>query len=243
MNSMDELGLDFDRLPAQRWGLIFTLLSMDLVNPFVGDMGLASFPFAHFQVDLRACILDYREHVLATGSPEPLPPRAFACLDAADAHHLFDWCAETFMYVMADQKSWYRWYLSLSRVVYDAAAAARLGEVLTGKLLTAARGAMDTDAVEARLAETKRSPLSRWDVEMYARHGFNDESGPDPHDIILSVVKIARTQQLMASLVEGVESWVLHTLRDDSVGYLTALGFDDPRSLPAPQDLVRRSGG
>lgn len=236
---MDEPALDFDRLPARRWGLIFTLLSMDLAQPFSGALGLAAFPLARFRNDLRAVILDYRAHVLATRTPEPIAARAFARLDADDGWRLFEWCTGTFMYVMADQKVWYRWYLSLSRVVYDAPAASRLIDLLSGETLNTVRAAMDTGSVEATIAGAKRSPLSQWDVEMYARHGFNDEIGPDPFDIILSTVKIARTQALMTSLVESLDPESLRVLHVDSARYLAALGLDPVTSFVPPQGLVR----
>jgi hypothetical protein len=195
-------------LKATRWGMIFTLLSMDVMTPFYEPMGLAMPDKQRFLKMLRRLILENR--TIYQQNPEVIPPLADHVLEEMqsilgvdETEHFFKWATTVYTEVPADHPQWSAWQIIFFRAAYNDKIQERLG-VPAGKrdnILAQYFEVMDLTEVEQKIEKIKTQPLSDWDLEMYSIHQFSNDDLSDPFAIVLSTVEMNRFQLFWEQLL------------------------------------------
>src|ERR1051326_6600063 len=124
--------MDTSVLNPTRWGMIFTLLSIDIIAPLYEAMGLNLRDKDGFRQLLRHLILENRRNY--EQNPEVIPPladRVLAEMEAKfgkeESEHFYKWATTVYNEVHADQPQWSAWELLFFRAAYNAEIRERLG--------------------------------------------------------------------------------------------------------------------
>jgi hypothetical protein len=184
----------------ERWGMIITLLSMDYTHPFLSPMGLSIPDQDKLKALLRKLILENR--ALYERDTDKVPALAERVFDECRKlfgsdffQHFLNWGEKIFKHSPQDQLDLRHWQfiVSLCResprrdwlfpdTVQAQVVVSRLNESLS------ADDVFDTDEA---LGATE---LSEWDLQMYSRHGFNEDT-MSPFTWIVNTVRQYRFQQ------------------------------------------------
>lgn len=212
--------MDTSVLIPTRWGMIFILLSMDVIRPLCEAMGLRLRDKDSFREMLRRLILENRR--IYEQNPEAVPPLADRVLEQMEANfgeseadHFYKWATTVYNEVHANQPQWSAWETLFFQAAYNPEMRDRLG-LPSGKcdsILTQYRDALDMDDVEQEVENLKAKLLSDWDLEMYAIHQFNNDDLSDPFSIVLRTVRMNLFQIFWEKLIpqlstaESMQLW------------------------------------
>src|SRR3954462_14898915 len=107
-------------LKPTRWGMIFTLLSMDVIVPFHEPMGLTIPDSACLIKLLRRLILENR--AIFQQNPDVIPPLADRVLEEMqtvfgmeETEHFYKWATTVYIEVPADHPQWSAWQIIFFR--------------------------------------------------------------------------------------------------------------------------------
>lgn len=212
--------MDTSALKPTRWGMIFILLSMDVIRPLYEAMGLRLRDKDRFREMLRQLILENRK--IYEQNPEVAPPLADRVLEQievrfgeSEAEHFYRWATTVYNEVHADLPQWSAWEMLLFQAAYNPEIRDRLGlpSDKRDSILSQYRDALDIDDVEQEVENLKAKLLSDWDLEMYSIHQFNNDDLSDPFSIVLRTVRINRFQLFWESIIpqlpaeQSVQLW------------------------------------
>jgi|ERR1044072_1138440 hypothetical protein len=236
-------------LKATRWGMIFTLLSMDAIATFYEPMGLTIPDKAHFTKMLRRLILENR--TTYQQNPEVIPPLADRVLEemqsspgVAEAEQFFKWATTVYTEVPADQPQWSAWQIIFFRAAYNDEIRAGLGLAPDKRdsILEQYLKGMDVTEVEQKIENIKTEPLSDWDLEMYSIHQFSNDDLSDPFAVILSTVEMNRFQLFWEQLLLQINALEKQHLWDQAQRIFkeTGIWLPEGEGLSFPDDLRRQ---
>jgi hypothetical protein len=237
---------DFD---ARRWGYLVSLLSMDVVRPFHDLMGLRLADPVGLQRVLRQEIVAERKKGVASpdaGQPTIAQRVLKVVREAlgAEASRRLDWWEQHIFHKKPsrDNVNVRKWATVLQISRHEPRLWNRLG--LPNGARDRFRRACDLDEYRRRQKEVDASPLSDWDLHLYAFHLYDDNLyGPNdfvrvPDGPRLRVVPTIRAYQ-------GYEfwAWVLSTLRPDRLDRLWQEGrrIVEEEELPSARELPHPS--
>jgi hypothetical protein len=181
----------FDRA---RWHLIFTLLSMDSVAPFLSDMGLDVQNPEAIRAIAREAVRAYRA---AENDPSRSDARRGADLDqvietalvniAAEIHPderlaLVQWDEHVFQYDLSQDADMFRWKFLMRRLAGLTGATEPLARIeLAEERLEGVRQIITTHlghslTVLRRINEARRSQITSWDSAI--AHAYGSDSSP-----------------------------------------------------------------
>lgn len=235
-------------LTPSQWGAIFTLLSMDRTDPVIPYMGIPLEDRAGFRKRLRELIQDNRREYLA--DPTRVPDLAAKVLSSLARHdgpeaaeRFHTWATTVFAETHADQPQWAGWS-ALFRASPLLRRAERTG-VLPADTCQRLTDRLSAHPDEGRLAEAiadaKAMPMSDWDLEMYAIHGFADQDElSDPFTMVRFIAELHGFQEFW--------EWMRPRLSPEQKEALRALGqkiVDEreiwlPGPLSHPDELTRK---
>lgn len=241
--------MDTSALKPTRWGMIFILLSMDVISPLYEAMGLRLRDKDSFREMLRRLIRENRK--IYEQNPEVVPPLADRVLEQikdgfgeSEAEHFYKWATTVYNEVHADQPQWSAWEMLFFQAAYNPEMADRLGLPSDNRdsILSQYRDALDMDDVEQEVESLKSKLLSDWDLEMYSIHQFNNNDLSDPFSIVLRTVRMNRFQLFWEKIIpqlstdENVQVW------KGAQSLLKSLGVWMPENeqLRYPSNLRRR---
>jgi hypothetical protein len=203
-----------------QWGMIFILLSMDVITPFWEAMGLRLRDSKYFQNLLRSLIIENRK--IYEQDPETIPPlaaRVFEQLESlmgkSESESLYKWATNIYNEVHADQPQWSAWEIIFFRAAYNAQIKKQLGlpEEEIDSILSKYKKDLDTADVEQKIESLKTKPLSDWDLEMYSIHQFHNDDLNNPFDLVLRFIRMNRFQNFWEGLLQNLsedEKVILH---------------------------------
>jgi hypothetical protein len=238
--------MNLQALNASQWGWIFTLLSMDISRPFLDAMGLGWLPIDTLKPHLRRWIIENRERYQAEPSVVPdLAGTVFMKVQSEFgepmALRLYDWATHVFCNEIADPRGWQAWHIALHHGAYNSRAqeALSLPAGRRGEILSAFRERVGTRDIKREIRRLQSERLSAWDLEMYAIHQFNEETGPDPFDVIIDVVEMHRMQVFWPDLSRMLTPDEQRELWESARQVLAQLGLSAAATLPMPAQMGR----
>lgn len=241
------ISLDVNRLDPTQWGLIIALLSMDVIEPFFEDMGLILRKKRNHVIVLRDLILVSRKQYEADqGVVPPIADNVLATLRStfgeSDAQTFFVWATNIFYQVHADNPQWSAWDILMSEWIYnDSFIPQVLSEEKAQILVDRYEKIMDIADVESNIVVIKKKPLSMWDMEMYAIHGFsNDDELNDPFADVVSTVEMNRFRQFWRILCDTLTSEDKRLLHEKGQNAVDKLEIWMPGPLVDPEALWRQ---
>ncbi len=173
---------------SDRWAMIITLLSMDVVIAFDDLMGLVVPNRLAFLAVLRSLILDMRSGYAGGGpfySPTAVEAAFASELGEERRDHVAWWGNQIFERDRQDHRDLYAWTLTLRHCRHDPSRWESLG--LPGDVSRSALSeflrSINTTEYNQRKKQAQARPLSDWDLHMYALNRFDDDedissSGP-----------------------------------------------------------------
>lgn|GEM_PF-3735691 len=237
-----------EKLPDSQWGLIACLLSLDAVGPFHEDMGLAWPDKLAFIRLLRETIVKNRhDHAANPGTIISFDRKLMPAIESgigSDAADKFDrWARGTFKQVHADQPEWSAWHLAFFRWVFgrknnDLLAVSRVRPSIESRFKELA----DTAPLEEKFEEVKSQPLSHWDLEMCAIHGFSpDDDSGNFFDIVSATFEIRATQLFIPELAPKLDDREKRWLHAEAKRMIGEMKVWMPGPLPELDEMVRRA--
>lgn len=198
----------------EKWGAMTALLSLDVVKPFYSYMGLAIDDPDQFAKILRAVIIANRQAFET--SPEKVPDlkkrvqeKLTAAFDTDKAQQLDIWFNDYFVWFAQDSSD-YEWWgailmqsANISERWLLLGIPERITEVARQKLFNQVMSNADSE-INALADRVDELPKSKWDIEMYALHQFDDDDN-DPFFIgVMPVVEYRRIKKYVKWLVESL---------------------------------------
>lgn len=239
--------LDVNRLDPAQWGLILALLSMDVIVPFYEEMGLILKNKRNFVPVLRDLILTNRKQYEADqGVVPPIAEKVLAALQStfgeSDAQTFFRWATNIFFQVHADNPQWSAWEILMSEWVYNhSVVLSRLSENRAENPVDRYGEINDIADVESKIAVVRQKPLSVWDMEMYAIHGFsNDDELNDPFADVVSTIEMNRFRRFWRMLCDTLTSEDKRLLHEQGQKTADELEIWMPGPLVDPDALWRQ---
>jgi hypothetical protein len=235
---------------ARRWGHLVSLLSMDVVRPFFDLMGLKLANPIEFQEVLRREVIADRKSGVAVPSAT-LPMSSPAVLDAVReslgegvSRHLAWWERSVFHKTPSrDNRGLRKWITVFQTCRHEPRLWSRLG--LPQGALDRFLRSCNLDEYLRRQKEVDATPLSDWDMHLYALYLYDDNlygpstfAMPDgPRLYITPTIRAYKGYQFWA--------WVLSTLRPEQLDRLWQEGqrvveekeLHSARGLPHPSIL------
>jgi len=199
----------------EKWGAMITLLSLDVVKPFYIYMGLQFDNPEQFTEVLRKAIIANRQEFEA--NPKQVPDLRKRVLDSISqtfgisaAEAIENWYTNYFIWYPIDPRGIYDEWSSLLKqaVNHDdywsfLGFPAHLSQMAKKKLLNEVMANANTE-IDALSDKVDEIPHTKWDIEMYALHNF-DEGDYDPFFIgVMPVVRYRRIKLYIRWLVESL---------------------------------------
>lgn len=197
----------------ERWGAAVALLSLDVVVPFYAHLGLQIVESKSFLQALRETILSNRRTF--EGDQSHIPDLKGAILNTLTHHFghetastFEDWVNNVFVYTGQDFAPLSKWYMLLALARTDSQRWNALGlpPTLAKEAHTRLDEVLNRSELHALADQIEKRPLSNWDLEMYALHGFDDDEN-DPYNWVLETVKKRR--------FGGYLGWLVASLSDE----------------------------
>lgn len=205
----------------EKWGAMVALLSMDVVKPFYGYMGLDIEDPDRFMLLLRQVIIaNRREFEANPGRVPELRKRTLTAisrtLGPAKAEELEYWFDDSFVWFPDEDAVYDQWGAILMQSVSKEDRWSFLG--LPDRLSETARKKLLDEVMEnankeiyALSDKVDEIPHTKWDIEMYALHHFDDYDY-DPFSIgVMAVVRYRREKRYVKWLVESMDKEELDT--------------------------------
>ncbi len=234
-------------LKPTQWGLIFTLLSMDIMNSMHEFMGLQLKEKEHFIQLLRHIIIINRKNYEA--NPSEIPPLADRVIEMLESSfgkiqtkHFYNWATSVFTEVHTDNPQWSAWEILFLQWAYSSTPQNNLKLPLErcNMLLSNYLKELNINDVEQKINELKSQVLSNWDLEMYSIHQFdNDDEINDPFNTVVKTIEINRFQLFWESLLPQLSASEKICLQKQGQLLLNELGVWMSAPLKYPDELRR----
>lgn len=235
-------------LNPSQWGLIFTLLSMDIMVPLYEAMGLQLKEKEKFISLLRRLIIDNRK--IYEANPSIIPPLADRVMEMlkcsfseAEAKNLYHWAVSVFTQVHAEQPQWSAWEMLFHTWAYNTQQQAKLLELpleRRNQIFSDYRDALNLKAVKQQIAELKSHQLSIWDMEIYSIHQFNnDDEIADPFNTVTQTIEINFFQLFWKKTISQLSLSDKNCFWEHGQQLLTEREVWMPEPLKHPDDLRR----
>lgn len=229
----------------ERWGAAVALLSLDVVVPFYAPLGLQIVESNVLLQVLRETILSNRRAFEVDQSH--IPDLKGAVLNTL-RHHLGhdaastfeDWVNNVFVWTGQDFALLSKWYMLLALARTDSQRWNALGlpPALTKESHIRLEEVFDRSKLHALADQIEECPLSDWDLEMYALHGFDDDEN-DPYNWVLETVKKRRFVGYLDWLVASLSDEQRHRFVDNA--NVLKVQIETTRNFPPftdPKELV-----
>jgi hypothetical protein len=237
---------DSDGLDQARWGLIFDLLSMDVVVAFYDLMGLRVGDSQAFREVLRTVMLkSRREH---DANPEQVPYYSTeqvldviaGTLAPEVRNHVVWWGRYIFDYSVDEHRALDAWTNLLRYCGNDPTLWEGLSEELRNEILRKFQRSLNLQEYNRKRAEVKSKPLSDWDLHIYVLRGFDDEdpalaNGPDTY--VSPTIKTYQGYRFWASVLKPLRLPELETLYQNA---LPIAQHPDNQTLMSPLPHPRK---
>jgi hypothetical protein len=205
---------------AMRWRDAVALLSLDIVAPFWSDMGLRPrAAVADLMIALRNAIAKVREsHGRGVSDPKVLSKELVENIENYVSRGTFDeldrWVEHDFVYRPKDRGNLYNWRMLLgicrTRDKYWNSLFANLPADIKNAARERLAEVLSPTNVRSRMDQVEALPPTNWDVEIFARHGYDRDD--HPHDRVWFMVKNTRTQEYLDWLRARLDSEQLQRL-------------------------------
>jgi len=200
----------------ENWGAMITLLSLDVVIPFYNHLGLDINNSKEFLNLLRTDILANREEYIKNTQTIPdLKKRNLKSLNhfygGIFAKKLEDWFQDSFVWHPSDSGIYGYWKMLLSISRNDNKRWYQLD--LPKNIVKQARSKFESDVIDktelhALADEIDEMPHTRWDIEMFSLHGFDDYDN-DPYNAVLFIIGYRKIKTYL--------KWLVSSLNDKEV--------------------------
>jgi hypothetical protein len=241
--------MDTSVLKPTQWGLIFALLSMEVIIPLYEDMGLELSDKKRFVDMLRRLILENRK--VYEANPGVVPPLAAHVLEEMEkilgkdqTWFFYRWVTSVFIEIHSDLPQWSAWQILFDTCAYNDRMRDRLGlpPEKRDAILAQYRKALNVSDVEQKMAELKALPLSDWDLEMYSIHQFHNDELSSPFDSVLRVVEMNRFQLFWEELLPQLSAGEKIRMQKESQRLLKEMEIWMPENeeLRYPDNLRRQ---
>ena len=190
-------------LKPTQWGLIFALLSMDIMTPFLKYIGLNAFNNREFIHLLRRLLVANRQKYEENPAEIPdLTSKVFGLINEIFSQvklsYFKKWAFYVFMETHEDQPQWNAWELLFFKWFHNP----KWREVILidknklEDLLYSYHNTCSLKDLKEDIKKNKSKKLSPWDLEMYSLHNFNNEDDiNDPFSTIVTTATVNYFQQ------------------------------------------------
>lgn len=225
-------------LTPNKWGMIFILLSLDIMYPLWEYMGLHLRDKENFKSLLRHLIIENRS--IYEQNPNETPPlvdRVFEQVETKigknEAKSLYEWATNIYNEVHADSPQWSAWEIIFFRATNNALVLKELGipEKKLEILLPKYKEYMDTSDVDKQIEKLKEEPLSDWDLEMYSIHQFCNNGLSDPFELIYRSVRMYYFQLFWKDLLSELSVKDKATLLQNGKAIIKNMGVWMPENV------------
>jgi len=217
---------------------MYVVLSMDMVFPFYGDMGL-EINGKKFRSELKEIILADRlrsihdkrtEHEIIIGIDNEI----FDLLDEDDRIRFFQWKSCLYSSMYDDHLNWLRWQLVLKDLIknkkfenYKLLFKNKI-EVLVSKY----KEATNMDEVNGKIEYYKKSIMSEWDLAMFAKHGFSlEDEYYTPFRSVIYTIELYRFKNYFKSIVNVLDAGELNNLFEVGGNIMKIQYLKDPEMI------------
>lgn len=221
------VGYSTCEMNPKHWGRVVPILTLDVVNPLFGLMGLQTNEPAGLQQILREEMIKGRRRFKADPSQLPVTPEGiFASIEARlgqrEAQQLAWWISRVFHGTPYDGIDLRKWAVLLRYCRNQNKLWERLGfpESLRVQALERFCKSINIDELNRCYEEQEARPLSDWDVHLYAIYFYDDDdSEGTPNGPRLWVTPTVRDFQ-------GYQfwSWVVGELNQEQINWLWRCG-------------------
>jgi hypothetical protein len=177
-----------------------SLLSLDVVRPFYGAMGVVLSDPDHFQTALRELMVRGRQQFRKTKTLIELMPairHIIAERDGEERSAEFQrWFDHLYFDLPSHQRQWSWWSDAFERGLAQGDRAPEKPLLSSKRACLMYRELMDLGELQIQAKALKADALSDWDLEIYVRRCFDHDDFlmDDPFNCAFAVVRIARLQ-------------------------------------------------
>jgi len=236
---------------SEKRAWVFPVLTLDVVRPFYGMMGLEPLDPALLQIALRDASLVTRKRLsnaLITGGRSPTLEDFYDSLAAAlgpSGIARFEWWLQKVMNADVRDNLGLSWWTHTLRTAHrEREDWERLAfpKEISNQALERFRQAIDASDFKRTLAEVEARPLSDWDLHMYASNLFDfDEDIEGPGQRPLSFARFTaddyRRYSFWAWVLEALSPEQLDQLWQSGVQFVKDEELSSIKALPHPSTL------
>jgi hypothetical protein len=192
----------------EKWGAMITLLSLDVVSPFYEYLGLNIDNVEEFKTSLRKDIIENREEYVKNPNIIPdLKKRNMKNLNLIDGNSLGimleNWFQNSFVWNPADLGIYGKWKIlfSISIRMDERWKSLDLPKTISEQARKKyEKDVTDKTELHALADQIDEQPHTKWDIEMYSLHGFDDYNN-DPYNSVLFIIGYKRIKAYLNWLV------------------------------------------
>jgi hypothetical protein len=230
-----------DTTSPAAWETLLTLLSLDSVTPFFDDLGFPLQNRTRFIELIRGLIVGWSKEPEANrGKRIANPDQLLGELDrefGPDQSRLFlHWARMLYVGGSSENRPWTTWdHIFGSWSNGRLPSMPRLPPAVLKSLQDGFQDAVLNRGVDDKIESLKRGTLSNWDLEMYARHGYNPyDDLADPFLSVSLMVDMSHFQQFWKGNVEPLSQQLKDSLLRDGRSTTEELKMNLPVPLQLP---------
>jgi hypothetical protein len=228
-------------LTSEQWAQLLSMLSLDGALSLYDVMGVPVDDKGAFHEALREVINEARSVMKA--SPNYVPSPASMLLDRLDRttrERFLAWARGVFLGYHADQPQWSAWDIVFSHWAYSRARDLDfLPEAKREFFLAGYREKVETDDVKRKAKELLNKPMSDWDLEIYARHGYGIAWESTPFSLAEAITRIERLKGFAAQFWKRLDASERGESQRRAQALIDELKVWMPGPLPKLEDLLR----
>jgi hypothetical protein len=229
-----------NELSTEQWAQLLSLLSLDGSLPLYEAMGVPVDDKQGFQKTLREAILDARR--LYDASPGQIPSVAamlFDRLGSIAAAGFAHWAQNAFLGYHADQPDWSAWDIVFSHWAYSRCKDLDfLRQQTQDSFIASYTQKAVTDDVKQRGEELLYSPLSEWDLEMFARRGYGVAWECSPYSTVEAIIRIERLKKFAGQVWQNLSLDERGEVQKRAQALIDELKVWMPGPLPSLEQLL-----
>ncbi len=229
--------------PDPQLSTLIILLSLDGVVPLYEEMGVPAEDGKAFLLVLRKTVVENRR-IWATSSEQRPALRALLLRNLRDAlghdaaRAFSRWAENAFVGDHAAQPQWSGWEIVFSNWAFNEQLWLKgLPDEKKEALLRSYVEKTSVEDLRAKIGGLKSRPLSEWDLDMYARHGYGVDEFADPYLIVELMVKMRRFQQFWCEAAPGLADEEKEMLLSEGQEVIDRLGVWMPGPLRSLDEL------
>lgn len=231
-----------DKFTNEQWTQFLSMLSLDGVQPLYEAMGVPVADKAVFQKTLREVIHQARR--VYEASPDNVPSVAtmlFDRLGSAAARQFATWANGAFLGYHADQPEWSAWDIIFSHWAYSRRHDLDfLPPQKRDSFISGYRQKAVTNDLKQKGEEALNSPLSDWDLEMFARRGYGRSWESSPYSTAEAIARIERLKKFAHEVWENLSPGERVELQKRGQELINILKVWMPGPLPSLDALLRK---